>query len=65
MLLCENIFSLLEMINELLDMAKIEAGRMELSVSNASMYYMFAALQLMWLDPPERRNNCILFPVLP
>ena len=35
---------LLEMINELLDMAKIEAGRMELSVSNASITDMFEGI---------------------
>ncbi len=35
---------LLEMINELLDMAKIEAGRMELSVSNANMTDMLEGI---------------------
>ena len=35
---------LLEMINELLDMAKIEAGRMELSVSNASITDMLEGI---------------------
>jgi signal transduction histidine kinase len=35
---------LLEMINELLDMAKIEAGRMELSVSNASISDMLEGI---------------------
>lgn len=35
---------LLEMINELLDMAKIEAGRMELSVSNASILDMLEGI---------------------